>query len=310
MFGLRWAADVRMLAFETIYFVSTYLAWNYIPATFSFLAIATFLWLWGWSFVGAVAVHNCVHTPPFKSSTANRVWKIVLTLTIGLPVSTYVPGHNFSHHKYIESRRDIMRTVQMTYDWNLLNLLLFFPAIFAQTQRNDMRYFKAQRQLGREIWLDFRNEMIVWWGVYIMLAMLDVSKFWWWVFLPHLLAKDCIVSLNMLQHDCCDPHHRYNFARNFVGDTLNFFCYNNGYHTIHHMYPGKHWSTLKEEHEKKVKPFSHPNLDQPSIFGYIFHAYVYPGKRVMYDGSEFILPDDAKLPIIDWAVNQVETSDG
>ena len=22
-----------------------------------------------------------------------------------------------------------------------------------------------------------------------------------------------------------------------------------GYHTIHHMYPGKHWSTLKEEHE-------------------------------------------------------------
>ena len=54
----------------------------------------------------------------------------------------------------------------------------------------------------------------------------------------------------------------------------------------------------------------------------------------MYDGSEFILPDDAKLPIIDWAgnffyfnfidfwilliffffrfwlVNQVETSDG
>jgi hypothetical protein len=24
----------------------------------------------------------------------------------------------------------------------------------------------------------------------------------------------------------------------------------------------------------------------------------------MYDGSEFVLPDDAKLPIIDWAGNE------
>lgn len=32
----------------------------------------------------------------------------------------------------IQIEKQIVRTVQMTYDWNLLNLLLFFPAIFAQ----------------------------------------------------------------------------------------------------------------------------------------------------------------------------------
>lgn len=30
MFGLRWAADVRMFAFETIYFTSAALAYNYL----------------------------------------------------------------------------------------------------------------------------------------------------------------------------------------------------------------------------------------------------------------------------------------
>ena len=36
----------------------------------------------------------------------------------------------------------------------------------------------------------------------------------------------------------------YNGARNFVGPVINYLTFNNGYHTIHHMYPTMHWSRL------------------------------------------------------------------
>lgn len=46
-----------------------------------------------------------------------------------------------------------------------------------------------------------------------------------------VLAKDMIVTLNLLQHDGCDPHSPVNHSRNFVGPILNFLCFNNGART-------------------------------------------------------------------------------
>jgi hypothetical protein len=74
----------------------------------------------------------------------------------------------------------------------------------------------------------------------------------------------------------------FNTARNFVSPTLNFLLMNNGYHTIHHHKPFLHWSLLKEAHEREVKPYIDSRLDQPSIWGYMFKLYVYPGIRVDY----------------------------
>lgn len=74
---------------------------------------------------------------------------------------------------------------------------------------------------------------------------------------------------------------KWNHSRNFVDPILNYLILNNGYHTMHHMYPGKHWTELKELHEKMVKPHIDPRLDCPSLFGYLFKTFIYPGKRKM-----------------------------
>lgn len=96
----------------------------------------------------------------------------------------------------------------------------------------------------------------------------------------------------MLQHDGCDPHSKYNHSRNFVGPILNYLCFNNGYHGIHHLYPGKHWSCLKREHEARVKPNMHPALDEDNIFEYIFRAFIYPGVRLDYLGRPIPIVED------------------
>jgi len=53
------------------------------------------------SFDGAVITHNTMHCPIFHHSCKglNTLVKVLLTLTYGHPVTSYVPGHNLSHHK-------------------------------------------------------------------------------------------------------------------------------------------------------------------------------------------------------------------
>jgi len=96
----------------------------------------------------------------------------------------------------------------------------------------------------------------------ILLLLLDWRKFLLYVWAPHFFAQWGIVSMNMLQHDGCDPDvdhdssvevKNYNGARNFVGPVINYLTFNNGYHTIHHMKPTLHWSQLPVEHERLVK---------------------------------------------------------
>ena len=87
---------------------------------------------------------------------------------------------------------------------------------------------------------------------------------------------------------------------NFVGKLVNFWTYNNGYHTIHHIEPGLHWSLLPGEHAKRVAPFVHPNLDQANFPAYLFRTFFWPGKRVTYLGEPLVLraegPDEEWIP--------------
>jgi hypothetical protein len=117
------------------------------------------------------------------------------------------------------------------------------------------------------------------------------------------------MTLNLLQHDGCDGDDKYNFARNFTSPILNFFCYNNGYHGIHHVHPGLHWSELKHAHKAEVKPSLHPNLDQWSILGYMFTTFVYPGQRVDYKNDPLVMPPEGD-PIYEdepWFYDVAET---
>ena len=61
-----------------------------------------------------------------------------------------------------------------------------------------------------------------------------------------------------------------------------------------------HW--LPEAHERLVRPGLHPALEQPSLLGYAWRTYVYPGRREMYDGSAMVFPEiDTDL---DWVEPQ------
>ena len=286
---LRYRADIRTLAFVAIYFGLVAVQWVYAPTELAIAIPLVVLTCW-FSFFGAVATHNTIHSPVFHQRWLNRLFQVVLTLTYGHPVSAYVPGHNLSHHKYTQSAKDVMRTTKVRYRWNLLNGLLFQPRVVKDILPADLRYFKAMYRRNPPWFWQMMLESVVFLGVMAALLVLDWKKFIVYVLIPHQYAAWGIVTMNFLQHDGCDENSEHNHSRNFVGKVVNWFTYNNGFHSIHHMHPGLHWSLTPEAHAKEVAPFIHPALDQQSLLAYLWTAFVWPAKRMTYDGKPYDPP--------------------
>ena len=51
-----------------------------------------------------------------------------------------------------------------------------------------------------------------------------------------------IVGFGYVQHDGCDETPSTTTRATSVGELFNWLIFDNGYHTIHHMQPGLHWS--------------------------------------------------------------------
>lgn len=301
---LRYRADARTLAFVATYFglvAAGFVLRPSHPLAVAGLVLVTCFF----SFFGAVITHNTVHAPVFTSRGVNRVFQVILTLTYGHPVSSFVPGHNLSHHKYTQSRRDVMRTSKVRFRWHLLNGLFFMFRMGPDIMRSDARYGAAMRK-RKPVW--FRQMLIEMAVLYLALGLtlwLDWRSFLLYVFVPHRYAGWGIITMNLLQHDGCDETSDYNHSRNFVGWLVNWFTFNNGYHTIHHMQAGLHWSLLPAAHAERVAPFIHPTLDEPSLLAYVWRTFVWPGRRLTFDGKPVVLPEEG--PDEDWIPHPNET---
>lgn len=303
---LRYKADIRTLLFIATYFGLVAVQWIWRPAAL-YIAIPLIVLTCFFSFFGAVITHNTVHSPMFESRFLNRLIQVVLTLTYGHPVSSFVPGHNLSHHRHTQTRRDVMRTSKVRFKWNLLNGLLFMPTMAPAIMRADTAYATTMRKAKPAWFRQMLLEVIVLYAVLGTLLVLDWKAWLLYVFIPHRYAGWGIITMNLLQHDGCDEKSAYNHSRNFVGKIVNWFTFNNGYHTIHHMKASLHWSLLPAAHDEKVGPHIHPALDQPSLLGYVSRAFIWPAKREMYDGSPYVLPEEG--PDEDWIPAPEETPD-
>lgn len=296
---LRYRADWRTLFFVVLYFaaaVAPWFLWDSMSKLEAVLWMALNCYL---SFTCAVIVHNTIHVPIFKSKTLNRIFQVVLSLTYGHSTSAFVPGHNFSHHKYTQKERDIMRTTKATFRWNILNQLFFFFIMSGDIIKSEMRFAKRMYSERPKWFWQFAFELALVNVVKLGMLLVDWQRFLLFLFIPHQYAAWGIVGTNYFQHDGVDENHPYNHSRNFTGKFLNFLLFNNGFHGAHHEKPNLHWSLLPEYHEKHIRPHIHPNLDRSSLLAYLFETHIYPAKRLDYLGNPIQLPAQ-KIPDIDW----------
>jgi len=144
---LRFPADRRTLGVLTVHAVLTVCLWVASPTGAAQLGAMALLAYTAW--LCAVVAHNTVHCPVFRRRWMNSAFQVWVSLSYGFPISEYIPGHNLSHHRFLQAREDVMRTSKVRFRWNLLNLLAFPFAVSPAILRGNKRYASLK---GSEGW--------------------------------------------------------------------------------------------------------------------------------------------------------------
>jgi fatty acid desaturase len=222
-------------------------------------------------FASCVINHNHVHTAIFLSKKYNKLLSIVLTIVKGHTSSGVIVAHNLNHHVYNGDENDWIRVTLAGKGPGIIRLIRYmFKASVSMAKG---RASKQATQLDRERNKSIRIERIFL-LIFIGLCLLsDPYRTIIFVGVPWGVGMMLLVGVNLLQHDECDPSSKYDHSRNFTNRFGNWFLFNNGYHTIHHICPGMHWSRLPEKH-LEIETKINKKYNRYSILKYLITVYV------------------------------------
>jgi beta-carotene hydroxylase len=272
---LRHPADWRSLVWVALMglFASAQLASHAVP---SLLPATCYLAL-----SAGVIAHNHNHCPIFKSRRLNNLLGYCLSIFYGYPTFAWIPTHNLNHHKFVN------RTGDATITWrygNKNSLLIASTYFFVSSYfQSDVikAYIRNARSTNSRHFRLIVTQYIVWAGAHALLMSIACVRFGFWrgiaawaiIFgCPALFALWTIMLFNFIQHVHTDPWSEHNHSRTFIGRVLNFFLFNNGFHTAHHETPGAHWSTLPDLHAQ-IERGIEPELRSRSFAWWCFRNY-------------------------------------
>ena len=257
--------------------------------TVLFAMAITGVWIWNWvlpefqwlpfllSCFGAVCVssmvHNHVHMSVFKVNALNVLYDYWLTFIYGYPVFAWISTHNKNHHVYTNRPGDFAPPFILSEKNNLLTLLSYPTVSGTVQQKVNFVYLKKLWHSDRRKCLYYSSQFVVMIGGIILALLINWKKALLHVVIPQQIALNMVLIFNYLQHVHCDEESKYNHSRNIVSPRMNFFLFNNGYHTAHHMKPLAHWTELKAMHEK-IKDKIDPRLNEPWFTGMMIRMYI------------------------------------
>jgi len=271
---LRYSADRRTLLYLLATAVLTGINWHLGRVEPVLYGLQLFMF-----FTAAVISHNHNHVAIWKSRLANLLTSYVISLFYGYPSVGWVPTHNQVHHKLNNKPGDSSRSPKI-FQGNHILALLVYPAATGIAQTHDIREFLVSlwRRDRGAFWRAL-SEYGVFLSVMIALCVVDWRRALLFVVVPQQAALFAIQVVNYLQHVETDPYSEWNHSRNFVSPLLNAILFNNGYHTVHHLKPGVHWSQTRQLHARYMDRIDQ-SLLVPSLFSYIGYTYfVRPFKR-------------------------------
>jgi fatty acid desaturase len=266
-FELRHRADLRTVAY--LVFTGGLLAvqWN-LDHWNPLLYVATLFM----AITSAVISHNHNHISMWKWRPLNLLTSYVIAIYYGHPAIAWVPTHNQVHHKLNNKPGDTSRSPKFFKGNHLLSLLVY-PTLTGIAQQAEIRaFFGELYRKNRKAWWMAVSEYVVFFGFMLAMFLLDWRKAILYFLIPQQFSLFVIQVFNYVQHVEADAYSDWNHSRNFVSPVLNALLFNNGYHTVHHLKPGVHWSQTPALHAQHLDKI-HPSLLQKSWWGYMFRTF-------------------------------------
>ena len=226
------------------------------------------------------AKHNHTHCPTFGYRWMNRLMDFCLTALTGTSTSGIRVAHNVLHHGGNQSPDDFVRCSLVADLSPGRALWKYVPLVVREVWKTKSAGHAATQSRMPALKRDCLMERIFLWAIITSmfvafgpLASLGVGLVW-------LFGQWFLIAMNLPQHDGCDAESPWEHSRNVTGRLANWLFLNNGYHTAHHLWPGRHWGELPALHDREVSAHLPSRLACDSLSGFWITWWRERGKRV------------------------------
>jgi fatty acid desaturase len=196
--------------------------------------------------IGVLHMHT--HRPLCVSRWANRVVDILCCMPAGLTAADMREVHIINHHRFNDGPGDVTSTEGRERGLRAVSYWISYSYI---VKKHTVRtVFVANPSAGRrkrryQFMFDFTLVVAL---IVATANVTDTTRFTLFYWIPFLVTHVTSGYFSWLTHAPArvfedDPSK----SVNTVGNWLNFFIFNQGYHSVHHRYPGIHWSEIPDK---------------------------------------------------------------
>ncbi|WP_176358242.1 fatty acid desaturase [Mycobacterium persicum] len=202
-------------------------------------------------------LHMHTHRPLFVSRRANRALDLLCCLPAALTAADMYEVHVVNHHRYNDGPGDVTSTEGREYGWRAVWYWLRYSSVVKKHTARTVfaaNPSPSRRTRRHQFVFDFTLITTLIWITFLTTDPLRFTLFYW---IPFLITQATSGYFAWLTHGPArvfedDPSK----SLNTVGNWLNFFIFNQGYHSVHHRYPGIHWTQIPDKFDfmRQVEP--------------------------------------------------------
>ncbi|CAF9922563.1 MAG: hypothetical protein GOMPHAMPRED_002612 [Gomphillus americanus] len=189
-------------------------------------------------------LHNCIHhngllAPRYR--TIDRIWPYILKPLMGHTWNSYYYHHVKHHHVENNGPDDLSSTIRYQRDsfkHFCLYVGRFLLFIWIELPLYFLRKGKTDLAIKSFLWETSSITLIY------LLAQLNFNAALCTLILPFCLTRIGLMVGNFGQHalvDDIDPKSDFRSSITLIDVPSNRFCFNDGWHTSHHLNPLRHW---------------------------------------------------------------------
>ncbi len=258
-FGLKFLNDKKDLPFFRL-LTSIHLV--VVPmAIFLFTPLLSGIWWWlaflVYFYISGVKLrgpfglmyHNIAHRRLFKKKydVMNRYITWMITPFFGHSPESYVSHHIGMHHVENNAADDASSTLYFDRD-NWKHFVRYYVRFLFLGFSDTFSYLFTRKKKKYYVRLSFGE--ITFYIVCIALCFVNLKATLLILVMPFIVGRLIMMLGNWTQHafaDPQDPNNEYRNCYNCINTSYNKKCWNDGYHLIHHLKPGLHYTEMPKE---------------------------------------------------------------
>jgi beta-carotene hydroxylase len=245
---LKVRADLTPVVFVLCLFCAQLWACT-LPPIWSPLAALISLFFSG-SVIAFQHHHN--HCPVFHSRRLNGAIDLIMGFQSGITAYAWVLHHNIGHHgNFLEQhpgsgRRPVDASAWTRKDGSCMRRWEYVWVNRLRMHAECMQVAVKAKKIGRL----YQNYRIASWLITAgLVAVFGWSAVVLFVVLPQIMVL-LTIEATYDHHAGLYTDDEMEASRNITSSFYNMVRFNLGYHTVHHLKPGVHWSRLPALHEE------------------------------------------------------------